>query len=196
MPINISFKWTSSSQVRVHDSGCKSKKLSEINPCVHTVSAYVHPCPQKSHRTGGPRGVNPWQQARVSVLNSREKSSMVGECRKNSGRKPQKGFLEKVLQCLVCQRPDYTYVCFSLPAGMTMGNFISLLHGCQSHQMDCKLLEERAGCLPFVCFLSACLPMFLPTVLGEHEGRWNGTYRHHQRAFLHEKTMSWTGMGK
>lgn len=115
--------------------------------CVHTVSACMHPCPQESQQYWGLMGVNPWQQARASVLNSREKSSMMGECRKNSGRKPQKSFLE-VLQCLLCQRPNYTYM-FSLPAGMTMGSFISLLRKCQSSQMDCKLLE-RAGSFLFV----------------------------------------------
>lgn len=187
MPVNISFKWTSSSQVSAHDSGGRSTKLPEINPGVHTVSACMHPCPQESHRTEGPMGVNPWQQARASVLNSREKSSMVGECRRT-----EKGFLE-VLQCRLCQRPDYTCVFPCLQVWQWAVLF---------HYFTSVSLPKRAGSswrrgLGLSCLFS----LSMSHSVSSHSAKWtggegNGTYRHHQRASLHEKSMSWTGMGK
>lgn len=195
MPVNISFKWTSSSQVSVHDSGSKSKKLSEINPGVHTVSACMHPCPQESHRTGPPEEWIHDRRPGHQYWTAEKNLPWWGSVGRIQGGNLRKAFWRKFYNDWHAKDPTI-HVCFSLPAGMTMGNFISLLHECQSHQMDCKLLEERAGSLSFVCFLSACLTMFPPTALREHEGRRNGTYRYHERAFLHEESMSWTGMGK
>ena len=111
------------------------RTLPEISPGIHTASTCMWPLPSGSSQNWGPHGSKSVTGQGINTKQQR-KSSLVGQCRTNSGRKHQKkGFLQEVPQRLVCQRPDYTCL-FSLACMYKMGSCVSFLHKCQSPQTD------------------------------------------------------------
>lgn len=117
-----------------------------------------------------------------------------GKCRKNSERKPQRKAFWKFYNA--CYAKDLTkHMCFFLAC--RLWQWAVLFHYFLSVSLPKWIVSSWRRGLGLFCLFSLSMSHNASTHSAKcTRGERNGTYRHHQRTSLHEKSMRWTVMGK